>query len=56
MKRLRCRFSGMVLMPGTLCVRASRQGDAIAFETRNERGEPVIERGWISYTRGQVPP
>jgi len=53
--RVRCRFAGMVLMPGTLTVRASRQGDGIAFETRNERGEAVIERGWISYTRGQVP-
>jgi acyl dehydratase len=50
-KRVRCRFSGMVFMPSTLSVHASRHpspsGDAIAFEARNERGEPVIERGWI---------
>jgi acyl dehydratase len=54
-RRVRCRFAGMVLMPSALTVHASRQGDAIAFETRNERGDAVIERGWISYTRGQVP-
>lgn len=46
--RIRCRFAGMVLMPGTLTVHASREGDPIAFATRNERGEAVIERGWIS--------
>lgn len=47
-KRVRCRFAGMVLMPSTLTVRASRLADGIAFETRNDRGEAVIERGWIS--------
>jgi acyl dehydratase len=47
-KRIRCRFAGMVPMPSTLTVHASRVGDALAFETRNERGEAVIERGWIS--------
>jgi acyl dehydratase len=46
--RVRCRFAGMVLMPGTLTVHASRQGDAIAFETRGADGRGVIERGWIS--------
>jgi acyl dehydratase len=51
-RRVRCRFAGMVLMPSTLTVHASphlsSSGDALAFETRNERGEAVIERGWIS--------
>ena len=46
-RRIRCRFAGMVLMPSTLTVHASRVGDAIAFETRNAQGESVIERGWI---------
>ena len=46
-KRVRCRFAGMVFMPGTLAVHASRQGDAIAFETRDARGQSVIERGWV---------
>jgi acyl dehydratase len=46
-RRVRCRFAGMVTMPNTLTVSASRDGDAIAFETRNARGEAVIERGWI---------
>jgi acyl dehydratase len=46
-KRVRCRFSGMVPMPATLTVHASRAGDEILFETRNERGEAVIERGRI---------
>jgi hydroxyacyl-ACP dehydratase HTD2-like protein with hotdog domain len=46
-QRIRCRFAGMVMMPSTLTVQASRIGDAIAFETRNASGEAVIERGWI---------
>jgi acyl dehydratase len=46
-KRIRCRFAGMVLMPSMLTVHASRDGDVVAFETRNARGETVIERGWI---------
>ena len=45
---VRCRFAGMVLMPSTLSVHAAAEGTSIAFETRNERNEPVIERGWIS--------
>lgn len=40
-----CRFSGMVLMPSTLAVRAARTGDAISFETANDRGNRVISRG-----------
>ena len=46
-RRIRCRFTGMVTMPSTLTVHASREGDAITFETRNSHGETVIERGWI---------
>ena len=46
--RVRCRFAGMVLMPSTLSVHAFAEGASIAFETRNERNEAVIERGWIS--------
>lgn len=46
-KRIRCRFTGMVLMPSTLTVHASRSGDSVAFETRDARGATVIERGWI---------
>lgn len=47
-RRVRCRFAGMVLMPNTLTVHASRQGDGIAFAASNARGETVIDRGWIS--------
>jgi len=47
-QRIRCRFAGMVTMPSTLAVHASRAGQAIAFETRGARGEAVIERGLIS--------
>ena len=47
-RRVRCRFAGMVTMPSTLYVHAARAGEEIAFETRNERGEAVIQRGWIS--------
>lgn len=46
-RRVRCRFAGMVLMPSVLTVSASRQGASVAFETRTERGDAVIERGWI---------
>jgi acyl dehydratase len=46
-KRVRCRFAGMVLMPSTLTVHASRVGDEILFETRDASGKPVIERGRI---------
>jgi acyl dehydratase len=44
-RRVRCRFSGMVLMPSTLSVHAGRSGRNIAFETRDERGEAVIRGG-----------
>jgi acyl dehydratase len=46
-KRVRCRFAGMVLMPSTLTVHAARERAAIAFETRNGRGDPVITRGQL---------
>ena len=46
-KRVRCRFSGMVLMPSTLTVHASRVGEEILFETRDAEGRTVIERGRI---------
>jgi len=46
-KRVRCRFAGMVLMPSALAVHASRAGDEILFETRDAKGQTVIERGRI---------
>ena len=46
-QRIRCRFAGMVTMPSVLTVHASRENDSVAFETRNARGDTVIERGWI---------
>ena len=46
-KRVRCRFAGMVLMPSTLTVHASRVGDELLFETRDAKGQAVIERGRI---------
>jgi acyl dehydratase len=46
-RRVRCRFAGMVTMPSMLTVHASREGDEILFETRNERGNAVIERGSV---------
>ena len=47
-RRVRCRFTGMVTMPNTLTVHASRDGDDIAFETRNAAGQVVVERGWVT--------
>jgi acyl dehydratase len=43
-KRVTCRFSGMVLMPSTLTLHAARERGSVFFETRNARGEPVITR------------
>ena len=47
-RRVRCRFTGMVPMPATLTVLAAREAHEIAFETRNERGEAVISRGSVT--------
>jgi acyl dehydratase len=47
-RRVRCRFAGMVPMPATLSVHAARNARELSFETRNERGEAVITRGSIS--------
>jgi hypothetical protein len=44
-RRVSCRFSGMVPMPATLTVHAARDAAAVLFETRNERGEAVLRRG-----------
>jgi acyl dehydratase len=44
-RRVSCRFAGMVLMPSTLSVQAARDGGTLQFETRNDRGETVISRG-----------
>ncbi|HEX2199448.1 MAG TPA: MaoC/PaaZ C-terminal domain-containing protein [Burkholderiales bacterium] len=46
-RRVRCRFAGMVPMPTTLSVKGTRNGNEISFETRNEGGEAVITRGSI---------
>jgi acyl dehydratase len=47
-RRIRCRFSGMVFMPSTLKVYIAPAGAEIGFETRDERGEAVIRRGSIA--------
>jgi hypothetical protein len=44
-RRVRCRFAGMVPMPNRLTVHAARDAQAVAFETHDERGETVITRG-----------
>lgn len=46
-RRIRCRFSGMVRMPNRLEVHGARQGTRFAFETRNQEGEAVVSRGGI---------
>ncbi|HEY5900686.1 MAG TPA: MaoC/PaaZ C-terminal domain-containing protein, partial [Burkholderiales bacterium] len=46
-RRVRCRFAGMVLMPSTLTVHGARSPEAIGFETRNAQGEAVITRGQL---------
>lgn len=47
-RRVQCRFSGMVPMPAALTVHAGREGGRIGFEARNERGEAVIARASVS--------
>ena len=47
-RRLQCRFSGMVPMPSALTVHAAQEAGRIAFETRNEHGAAVIARGWLA--------
>lgn len=46
-RRLRCRFTGMVLMPSTLSVHGREGADGIDFETRGSSGETVIGRARI---------
>jgi acyl dehydratase len=44
-RRVACRFSGMVLMPSTISVHGARSDSAVQFETFNGKGERVITRG-----------
>ena len=44
-RRVQCRFSGMVEMPSQLSVHADLQDKTVLFETRNAAGETVIGRG-----------
>jgi acyl dehydratase len=46
-RRVQCRFTGMVLMPATLAVLGKRDGRSLAFETRGPTGGAVISRGRI---------
>ena len=46
-RRVQCRFSGMVRMPSTLALHARRDADTVAFEARSDRGEAVITRGTL---------
>jgi len=46
-RRIQCRFSGMVLMPNTLDVAAAFSKNHISFETRKADGEVVVSRGRI---------
>ena len=46
-RRVQCRFTGMVFMPSTLAVLGKRQGSSLSFETRGAAGDTVISRGRI---------
>ena len=46
-RRMQCRFTGMVLMPSTLEVRGAVDGKSLAFETRGAQAQAVISRGRI---------
>jgi acyl dehydratase len=47
-RRVQCRFSGMVAMPAALTVLAGREGRRIGFETRDQGGEAVVARASVS--------
>jgi acyl dehydratase len=47
-RRVQCRFTGMVLMPSTLTVHGVGNANVIAFETLGPQGESVIGRGRIT--------
>lgn len=46
-RRVRCRFGGMVPMPSGLALHAARAAGRLSFEARNERGAPAIARGQL---------
>jgi acyl dehydratase len=46
-RRIRCRFTGMVLMPSKLTVQGREEANGADFETRGPKGETVIGRGRI---------
>lgn len=46
-RRVSCRFTGMVPMPSTLALHAARDRNVLRFETRNDRGEAVLTRGQL---------
>ena len=46
-RRIRCRFSGMVLMPSTLEIFAAPEKSKLLFEARKAGGEAVISRASI---------
>jgi acyl dehydratase len=46
-RRVQCRFSGMVLMPSVLGVFGHRDQNTLCFETRKSDGEAVVSRGRI---------
>lgn len=46
-RRVQCRFTGMVLMPSVLGLFVSSTKNRICFETRKADAEPVIRRGSI---------
>jgi acyl dehydratase len=46
-RRVQCRFSGMVLMPSTLEILGALEKKNLSFETRGPGGQTVISRGRI---------
>jgi acyl dehydratase len=44
-RRVQCRFAGMVLMPAVLHLHAVAEAKRLHFETRNDKGEALISRG-----------
>ena len=51
-RRVQCRFSGMVLMPSTLQVRGAADVHGVAFETSGPDGNVVVSRGRIGLSAG----
>lgn len=52
-RRLGCRFSGMVMLPSTLALHVNVLGqDGLRFTVQDARGQPVLSAGFVQFDAG----